>query len=84
MFDGKGFADRAYTPLGYYETYKPALGLYTARLLAMKSDIELFGNLLNPIEPFAILYNSDLQGVGDLNIETASLIAIALYSDLPT
>ena len=84
MFDGKGFADRVYTSLGYYETYKLALGLYTARLLAIKSDIELFRNLLNSIEPFATLYNSGLQGVGDLNIETAGLTAIALYSDLPT
>ncbi|MEM1611267.1 MAG: hypothetical protein QXQ57_06450 [Sulfolobales archaeon] len=83
MFDGRGFADRAHASLGYYETYKLALGLYTARMLAMDSDIELFRNLLNSIEPFATLYNPNLQGVGDLNVETASLTAIALYSNLP-
>ncbi len=83
MFDGKGFADRAYTSLGYYETYKLALGLYAARLLAINSDIGLFRNLLSSIEPFATLYNSSLKGVGDLNVETAGLAAIALYSDLP-
>ncbi|MEM1611510.1 MAG: hypothetical protein QXQ57_07700 [Sulfolobales archaeon] len=83
MFDGIGFADRAYASLGYYETYKLALGLYTARMLAIDSDIELFRDLLNSIEPFATLYNSSLRGIGDLNVETASLTAIALYSDLP-
>lgn len=83
MFDGRGFADRAYVSLGYYETYKLALGLYTARMIAIDSDVELFRDLLNSIEPFATLYNSNLQGVGDLNVETASLTAIALYSNLP-
>ncbi|GAY26669.1 hypothetical protein ATG_18730 [Desulfurococcaceae archaeon AG1] len=82
-FDGKGFQDKTYYALGYYEAYKLGLALYTAKALSIASDVELFTLTINSISPLATLYDSNMAGVGDLNIETASIIAIALYSDLP-
>lgn len=81
LFDGKGFADKSYRALGYYETYKIALGLYVAKFLNYVSDIELFRDIINRINPYATLYNASFNGVGDLNAETAALTILALSND---
>lgn len=81
LFDGKGFADKAFKALGKYETYKVALALYVAKFLGYSSDVEVFKTILNSISPFTTLYTSNLNGVGDLNAETAALTILALSDD---
>jgi hypothetical protein len=81
LFDGKGFADKAFTVIGKYETYKIALALYVSKFLNYASDIEVFKTILNSISPFATLYTASFNGVGDLNAETAALTILALSDD---
>jgi hypothetical protein len=81
LFDGKGFADKAFTVIGKYETYKVALALYVSKFLNYASDIEVFKTILNSISPFATLYTASFNGVGDLNAETAALSILALSDD---
>ena len=81
LFDGIGFKDLSYKSLRRYETYKLALAIYLYRLLGpdYDDDVRRYEKLINSIKPFATLYDERLNGVGDLNIETACLTAIALY-----
>jgi len=81
LFDGIGFKDLSYESLHKYETYKLALAVYLYRLLGPNYDayVRRYIRLLNSIKPFTTLYDERLNGVGDLNIETACLTAIALY-----
>lgn len=81
LFDGTGFRDLSYKSLHKYETYKLALAIYFYRLLGRDYDayVRRYVKLINSIKPFATLYDERLNGVGDLNIETACLTAIALY-----
>jgi hypothetical protein len=81
LFDGKGFADKAFAVMGKYETYKIALALYVSKFLNYASDVEVFKTILNSISPFATLYTEIFNGVGDLNAETAALTILALSDD---
>jgi hypothetical protein len=87
LFNGYGFKDKAYQALGKYETYKLALAIIPHKSLGVKDKVDLYTSILNKISPVTTLYTVDpagnLVGEGDLNVETASLIAIALYSTIP-
>ena len=87
LFNGYGFKDKAYQVLGKYETYKLALAIIPSKSLGISDKVALYTNTLNKISPVTSLYTVDpsgnLVGEGDLNVETASLIAIALYSTIP-
>jgi hypothetical protein len=86
LFDGAGFRDKAFS--GAYETYKVALAVIVFKAINHTNLIEKYTSVLLRIKPLTTLYVRDeaageLRGVGDLNVETACLVAIALYSDLP-
>jgi hypothetical protein len=86
LFDGAGFRDKAFS--GTYETYKVALAVIVFKAINHTNLVEKYTNVLLGIKPLTTLYARDeatgeLRGVGDLNVETACLVAIALYSDLP-
>lgn len=79
LYDGVGFADRSYMFLGVYETYKLALAVIAHRVLGYLTEAEEYVSKLTSIKPLATLYHGN-TGIGDLNVETATLVAIALYS----
>jgi len=89
LFDGAGFRDKAFNEKErYYETYKVALAVVVFKAINHTNLVEKYTNVLLRIKPLTTLYVRDeatgeLRGVGDLNVETACLVAIALYSDLP-
>ena len=87
LFNGYGFKDKSYQALGKYETYKLALAIIPNKSLGISDRVSLYTNTLNRVSPVTSLYTVDpsgnLVGEGDLNVETASLIAIALYSTIP-
>jgi len=88
LFDNYGFRDKAYSKLGKYETYKVALAVIAFKTINHTSLVDKYTNILLNIKPLTTLYILDesrgrLIGIGDLNVETACLIAIALYSDIP-
>jgi len=78
MFDGAGFRDKAFN--GYYETYKLALAVIAHRLVGDDEGTKRYIQILEKIKPFTTLYTANLTGIGDLNVETASLTALALYN----
>ncbi|MEM1618889.1 MAG: hypothetical protein QXE77_04995 [Desulfurococcaceae archaeon] len=82
MFNGYGFADAYYRVYGKYETYKVALAIIAYRALGHASEVEKYRSVLEKIKPLATLYEQGFKGTGDLNLETASLVLIALYGDL--
>ncbi|MEM4224611.1 MAG: hypothetical protein QXX93_01460 [Desulfurococcaceae archaeon] len=82
MFNGYGFADAYYRVHGKYETYKVALAIIAYRALGRASEVEKYRSVLEKIKPLATLYEQGFKGTGDLNLETASLVLIALYGDL--
>jgi hypothetical protein len=63
-----------------YETYKLALAAIAYKSLGKTSEAEGYSKVLYSIKPFTTLYTANYTGVGDLNLETACLTAIALYS----
>lgn len=86
LFDGIGFRDKAYS--GEYETYKIALAVLVFKAINHTNLIEKYTSVLFRIKPLTTLYvrgevTNELRGIGDLNVETVCLVAIALYSDLP-
>jgi len=86
LFDGAGFRDKAFS--GAYETYKVALAVIVFKTINHTNLAEKYTSVLLRIKPLTTLYMRDeatgeLRGVGDLNVETACLVAIALHSDLP-
>jgi hypothetical protein len=89
LFDGAGFRDKAFNEKErYYETYKVVLAVIVFKAINHTNLVEKYTNVLLRIKPLTTLYMRDeatgeLRGVGDLNVETACLVAIALYSDLP-
>jgi len=88
LFDNYGFRDKAYSVLGKYETYKVALAVIAFKTINHTSLAEKYTNILLNIKPLTTLYvpgesTDELVGIGDLNVETACLIAIALYSEIP-
>ena len=78
MFDDAGFRDKAFN--GYYETYKLALAVIAHRLVGDDEGAKRYIQILEKIKPFTTLYTANLTGIGDLNVETASLTALALYN----
>jgi hypothetical protein len=80
LFDGRGFKDKAYQASQIYETYKLALAVIAYKSLGKTSEAEGYSKVLYSIKPFTTLYTANYTGVGDLNLETACLTAIALYS----
>lgn len=84
LFDGVGFADKAYTSIvghGLYATYKLALALYVAVKIKEPPDSRLLPALLskqNESGGFVTLYDSEGTPQGDANTETTSYAILAL------
>jgi len=79
LWDGKGFADAYYQVNGRYEAYKLALAVYAYRELGLGDKVERYKARLLSITPYTTLYR-DSAGEGDLNLETAVITLLALYS----
>jgi tetratricopeptide (TPR) repeat protein len=82
LWDGRGFVDAYYEQSGWYETYKLALALYVYRALGLHDNVDKYTAKLMSINPCTTLYTNS-KGEGDLNLETASITLLALYSTLP-
>ena len=82
LFDGVGFKDKAFQD--FYETYKLVLAAIAFKFVNNDIEIKKYLNTLYRIKPFTTLYRADMVGVGDLNLETACLTAIALNLDKAT
>jgi len=82
LWDGVGFADAYHQETGKYEAYKLALAVYTYRALGLQGNVDKYASKLMSINPYTTLY-TDNTGEGDLNLETASITLLALYSTLP-
>jgi hypothetical protein len=78
LFNGHGFKDKACQTSQMYETYKLALAVIAYKSLGRTSEAERYSKVLYSIKPF--IYTANCTGIGDLNLETACLTAIALYS----
>jgi hypothetical protein len=74
-----GFADAYHQETGKYEAYKLALAVYAYRALGLQGNVDKYTVKLMSINPYATLYR-DNTGEGDLNLETASITLLALYS----
>jgi tetratricopeptide (TPR) repeat protein len=79
LWDGRGFADAYYQVNGRYEAYKLALAVYAYRALGLGDKAERYEARLLSITPYTTLYR-DSTGEGDLNLETAVITLLALYS----
>jgi hypothetical protein len=77
-----GFADAYHQETGKYEAYKLALAVYAYRALGLQGNVDKYTVKLMSINPYTTLY-TDNTGEGDLNLETASITLLALYSTLP-
>jgi hypothetical protein len=64
---------------GRYEAYKLALAIYTYRALGLGDKAERYKARLLSIIPYTTLYR-DSAGERDLNLETAVITLLALYS----
>jgi hypothetical protein len=82
LWNGRGFVDAYYEQSGWYETYKLALALYVYRALGLHDNVDKYTAKLKSINPYTTLYRDNI-GEGDLNLETASVTLLALYSTLP-
>jgi len=79
LWDGVGFADAYQQETGKYEAYKLALAVYAYRALGLQGNVDKYIVKLMSINPYTTLY-TDNTGEGDLNLETASITLLALYS----
>jgi len=82
LWDGVGFADAYHQETGKYEAYKLALAVYAYRALGLQGNIDEYIVKLMSINPYTTLYTNS-KSEGDLNLETASITLLALYSTLP-
>jgi len=82
LWDGVGFADAYHQETGEYEAYKVALAVYAYRALGLRGNVDKYIVKLLSINPYTTLY-TDNTGEGDLNLETALITLLALYSTLP-
>jgi hypothetical protein len=57
-----------------------ALAVIAHRLACSEEVAKRYIQVIEKIKPFTTLYTANLTGVGDLNVETASLTALALYN----
>lgn len=83
LFDGLGFADKAYqnSKPSLYATYKLALALHVGALLSEQREDRLLTVLLtkqNTAGGFVTLYDSKDIGRGDSNTETTAYALLAL------
>ncbi len=93
MWDGYGFADAAYNATHVYDTYKVGLALYLCRILdrtparcpAKRETIEKWIEILlemqrgdGGIVTNYRVENGRLVPLGDANVETSSIVALAL------
>lgn len=83
LFDGLGFADKAYQNSlpSLYATYKLALALYVGTLLGEQQEGRLLPALLfkqNAAGGFVTLHDSKDIGQGDSNTETTAYALLAL------
>ncbi len=100
MFDGYGFRDAAFNDaVGMYDTYKLALAIYVYRALGeptnyrdtmtsvlsilMQSQDQETGGIYTA---YSIMDDKPHFGkdISDRNVETTSIVILALYSDLPS
>ena len=98
FFDGYGFADKAYSKTRVYDTYKLGLAVFTYRALSEPSEYEekirdmlhILSEAQDP-ESGGIFTNYKVvkgklmfsRDVSDVNVETSSVVVLALYSNLP-
>ncbi len=80
MTDQYGVRDKAQEVRSLYETYKLALAVILHKALGDERGAERYIEKLYSINPFTTLYREGFRGEGDLNLETAALTAIALYT----
>ena len=80
LWDGRGFADAYYEKSGWYETYK--LALYVYKAISHRDSVDKYTVKLMSINPYTTLYR-DNTGEEDLNLETATITLLALYSTPP-
>jgi hypothetical protein len=82
LWDGRGFADAYYEKSGWYETYKLALAFYVYKAISHRDSVDKYTVKLMSINPYTTLYR-DNTGEEDLNLETATITLLALYSTPP-
>ncbi|MEM4896006.1 MAG: hypothetical protein QXQ93_06470 [Ignisphaera sp.] len=99
MWDGYGFRDKAFNATGVYATYKCALFIYLYRALSAGSDVvKDYSHIRDKcLEIIALSQDEATGGIrtdyrvvnnrivieGDVNVETTSIVILALYSDYP-
>lgn len=94
MWNGVGFIDASNQGINQYETYKVSLYYYLARAMNFRDEItkwfednvdQLIWNQ-NGIKGITTVYtvkNGIITPLGDPNVETNSITALALFSDYP-
>ena len=85
LYDGTGFADKAFK--GLYETYKLALALYVGSVIQAPNPdhhqmIAILLSMQSPEGGFFTHYNSPNSPDGDANTETTSFALLALKTSL--
>lgn len=93
LFDGVGFADRAFRAAGVYTTYKLALAIYVAQVLSEPVDTRLWSSLYTKqastsapaayIGGFYALYDRQGRPLNDPNTETTAYALLALSCGSP-
>ena len=88
LWDGRGFADKAYRETGLYETYKLSLYYFLARVLQVEDTITrkvqvLIRRLLSGEGGIVTHYDADVRRHGDPNVETTSITILAFYNSYP-
>jgi len=96
MWDGMGLRDKAVETTGQYDTYKLALAIYAFKALGEPSSYEnqvkeMLSIIARAQDPISggihtnyILHNgTPYFNVSDSNVETTSMVIIALYGDRP-
>ena len=88
MWDGIGFADRAYKETRLYETYKLSLYHFLARALRVEDEVSrtipsIVEKMVTGEGGVVTHYTESLEPKGDPNVETTSVTILAFYSDYP-
>jgi len=87
MWSGKGFGDIAYYQSSRYDTYK--LSLYYYLMLALRYRDDIVAWIEDNIDAFIsnggviTNYDNTLTPIGDPNVETTAITALAFFSDYP-
>jgi len=87
MWTGRGFGDLAYISINQYDVYKLSLYYFLMRALRHRDSIVewIEKNIDRFISNGGVITNYDdsLTPIGDPNVETTSVTALAFYSDYP-